>query len=49
MDRLNVYEQILGGSIKAAELFDKEQYLKFRSKPIHEIAFDYARVCFFEI
>ncbi|RNA26743.1 neuroblastoma-amplified sequence, partial [Brachionus plicatilis] len=43
MDRLNVYEQILGGSIKAAELFDHEKYLEIRSKPIYEIALDYAR------
>lgn len=44
MDRLNVYEQILGGSIKAAELFDPDKYRSIRSKSIYEIALDYARV-----
>ncbi|CAF1011878.1 unnamed protein product, partial [Brachionus calyciflorus] len=43
MDRLNVYEQILGGSIKAAERFDSDQYLKIRTKSVYEIALDYAR------
>ena len=44
MDRLNLYEQILGGSSKAADLFDSETYLQLRSKPILEVAFFFARV-----
>ena len=44
MDRLNLYEQILGGSTKAAELFDPEKYRLIRSKTILEVAFDFARV-----
>lgn len=44
MDRLNVYEQILGGSLKAAEFFDPDKYKEIRSKSIYEIALDYARV-----
>ncbi len=43
MDRLNLYETILGGSVKAAELFDPEEFLRLRSKPIIEVAYDYAR------
>lgn len=44
LDRLNVYEEILGGPIKAGELFDHEKYMQIRSKPILEVALDYARV-----
>ncbi len=44
MDRLNLYEQILGGSSMAADLFDPEQYKKIRSKSILEVAFYFARV-----
>jgi hypothetical protein len=44
MDRLNVYEEILGGSLKAAELFDSEKFKQIRSKPILEVTVDYARV-----
>ena len=44
MDRLNVYEQILGGSTKAAELFDSEKFIQIRSKSIVEVAYDFARV-----
>jgi hypothetical protein len=43
MDRLNLYETILGGSVKAAELFDPEEFVRMRSKPIIEVAYDYAR------
>ena len=46
MDRLNLYEQILGGSSKAADLFDPEKYLQLRSKSILEVAFLFARVYF---
>lgn len=45
MDRLNVYELILGGAIKAAELFDPEKFQQIRSKSILEFTIDYARVC----
>ncbi len=44
MDRLNVYELILGGAIKAAELFDPEKFQQIRSKTILEFTIDYARV-----
>ena len=43
MDRLILYEQILGGPRKAADLFDPEKYAQMRSKPILEVAFDFAR------
>ena len=44
MDRLNVYEEILGGATKAAELFDAERFMQIRSKPILDVTLDYARV-----
>ena len=44
LDRLNVYELILGGPIKAAELFDPEKFQQIRSKSILEFTIDYARV-----
>ena len=47
MDRLNVYELILGGAIKAAELFDPEKFQQIRSKSILEFTIDYARVSSF--
>lgn len=46
MDRLNVYELILGGAIKAAELFDPEKFQQIRSKSILDFTIDYARVRF---
>ena len=44
MDRLNLYEQILGGSSKAADLFEPKKFAQIRSKPILDVAFDFARV-----
>jgi hypothetical protein len=44
MDRLNVYEIILGGPLKAAELFDSNKFQQIRSKSILEFTIDYARV-----
>jgi hypothetical protein len=44
MDRLHIYEEILGGSLKAADLFDSDKYLQIRSKPIIDVALGYARV-----
>lgn len=43
MDRLNIYEEILGGAKKAAELFDAEKFVQIRSKPILDVVIDYAR------
>ena len=44
MDCLYVYEQILGGPVKAAELFCPEHFQKIRGKSVLEMAIDYARV-----
>ncbi len=44
MDCLNVYEQILGGPLKAADLFCPEKFQQIRSKPILQVTIDYARV-----
>lgn len=44
LDRLELYELILGGPIKASELFDCEKYKSIRSKPILDVTLDYARV-----
>jgi hypothetical protein len=38
MDRLNLYEQILSGPIKAHDLIDIEKYSQMRSKPILRIS-----------
>lgn len=43
MDRLNLYEQILGGSIKAADLFCPDRFQSMRHKPILEVCIDCAR------
>jgi hypothetical protein len=44
LDRLEIYERILGGPIKAVELFDCEKYKEIRTKSILEVTLDYARV-----
>lgn len=44
LDRLKLYELILGGPLKAKELFDSEKYKAIRSKSILEVTLDYARV-----
>jgi hypothetical protein len=46
LDRLNVYEEILGGPLKAADLFESEKYMQMRGKPILDVTLDYARVEF---
>ena len=43
MDLLNVYEQILGGPLKAAEKFSAEKFQCIRNKSIFEVCLDYAR------
>ena len=43
MDRLNVYEQILGGPMKAADLFCAKKFQQIRSKPVLDVCIDYAR------
>lgn len=43
MDRLNVYEQILGGPLKAADTFCPDKFQQIRDKPILEVCIDYAR------
>ena len=43
MDRLNIYEEILGGPSKAADNFEPEKFQQIRSKSILNVAFDYAR------
>ncbi len=44
MDRLNLYEHILGdGPLKAQDFFEMEKYSQIRSKPILEVALDFAR------
>ena len=42
MDCLYVYEQILGGSSRAAELFDAAEYKTMRSLAILQVALNYA-------
>ena len=44
MDRLNVYELILGGASQAAENFDVDKFKRIRTMPILQVAFEYARV-----
>ncbi len=42
MDLLNVYEQILGGPLKAAERFCPEKFQQIRSKSLLDVCLDYA-------
>jgi hypothetical protein len=44
LDRLNLYEQVLGGKSHAADRFQAEKFQKIRSQPILDMAIDYARV-----
>lgn len=44
LDRLELYELILGGPIKAREMFDAQKYKDMRSKSILDVTLDYARV-----
>lgn len=44
LDRLELYELILGGPIKAREMFDAQRYKDMRSKSILDVTLDYARV-----
>ncbi len=42
LDRLNVYEQILGRN--SSELFEADKFSKLRSQSVLDMAIDYARV-----
>jgi hypothetical protein len=44
LDRLNLYEQILGGKSHAVGRFEAEKFRKIRSQPVLDMAIDYARV-----